>query len=75
MQSTILIVGASSGIGKHTALSFARNGWTVIACSRNLKLLNELSTLSLKSKYTKIETVRLDITHELSLKKKNKENN
>ena len=73
MKPTILIIGASSGIGKHTALSFAKNGWTVIACSRNLKLLNDLSFLSLKKKYTKIEPLKLDITQELSLKKKIKQ--
>ena len=42
MPPTILIVGASSGIGKETALAFAKNNWKVIVCSRNLKKLKDL---------------------------------
>ncbi|MEC8100394.1 MAG: SDR family NAD(P)-dependent oxidoreductase [Pseudomonadota bacterium] len=67
-NSTILIIGASSGIGKETALSFARNNWKVIACSRKLQLLKKLSQLSLKKKYKKIEVEKLDITKENNLK-------
>ena len=47
MNSTILIVGASSGIGKETALIFSKKNWKVIACSRNVKKLNDLSKLSI----------------------------
>lgn len=50
MHPTILIVGASSGIGKETALNFARNNWNVIACSRNLKRLKKLSDTLIKKK-------------------------
>ena len=50
MNSSILVVGASSGIGKHTSLEFAKNDWKVIAASRNVKLLNTLSSLSKKKK-------------------------
>ncbi len=70
MNSSILIVGASSGIGKHTSLEFAKNNWRVIAASRNVKLLNTLSLISQKKKYKKIETSKLDITDERTLKKK-----
>ena len=70
MNSSILIVGASSGIGKYTSLEFAKNNWKVIAASRNVKLLNTLSSLSQKKKYKKIETSKLDITDESTLKKK-----
>ena len=62
MHPTILIVGASSGIGKETALNFARNNWNVIACSRNLKRLKNLSDTLIKKK--KISPYRLDITNE-----------
>ncbi|MBF96921.1 MAG: putative oxidoreductase [Alphaproteobacteria bacterium MarineAlpha9_Bin4] len=68
MHSTILIVGASSGIGKHTALSFFQNNWKVIACSRNFKALKALSIKTAK-KNLKIEPVKLDITNQLACKK------
>ena len=63
MNSTILIVGASSGIGKETALVFSQNNWNVIACSRNLKKLNTLA----KQTYKNLYPCRLDITDKNNL--------
>ena len=40
---TALITGASSGIGKETALTFARNGANLILISRNEEKLKKLS--------------------------------
>jgi short-subunit dehydrogenase len=40
MASTVLITGASQGIGKATALQFARNGYSVIMAARNVDRLN-----------------------------------
>ncbi|MCV4754284.1 SDR family NAD(P)-dependent oxidoreductase, partial [Escherichia coli] len=34
-EKVVIITGASSGIGRASALIFARNGWTVIASGRN----------------------------------------
>lgn len=38
MVKTVIITGASSGIGKATTLAFASAGWNVAATSRNFKL-------------------------------------
>ena len=71
MNSNILIIGASSGIGRATAIKFSRNNWNVIAASRKLKLLKELSSFSLKGNHKKIEPVVLDITKHQDLKNHN----
>jgi len=45
MKKTILITGASSGIGKETAKLFNANGWHVVATMRNTKNETELMQL------------------------------
>ena len=42
-KKTIWITGASSGIGKATAIKFADEGWKVLISARRAELLNELS--------------------------------
>ena len=42
-KKTILITGASRGIGKEIALAFARHGWQiVITCVNRLEMLNQV---------------------------------
>lgn len=45
MNKTILITGASSGIGKETAKKFQANGWNVIATMRSPEKETELNVL------------------------------
>src|SRR5688572_1129537 len=46
MNKTILITGASSGIGKAAAVKFSNEGWNVIATMRNPEKEQELTRLS-----------------------------
>jgi 3-hydroxy acid dehydrogenase/malonic semialdehyde reductase len=42
MNRTVLITGATSGIGKATAILFAKNGFNIIICGRRKERLKEL---------------------------------
>ena len=49
MCKTVLITGASRGIGRGIALSFAKEGWQVaLNCRQNVKQLNETKALVCK---------------------------
>jgi len=62
MSQTILITGASSGIGKSTAKYFQAKGWNVIATMRTPDKEEELSQLD------NVLVARLDVTDEASIK-------
>ncbi len=60
MKKTILITGASSGIGKSTAKKFQSEGWNVIATMRTPEKETELNTTNIiykKHHHTKITTI------------------
>lgn len=57
MKDTVLITGATSGIGKQLAFDYAESGWQVIACGRNAAVLEEL-----RSHSSRITTLRFDVT-------------
>ncbi|MGI9498788.1 MAG: SDR family oxidoreductase [Geminicoccaceae bacterium] len=61
MAQTILITGASSGIGKVTAKLFQEKGWNVIATMRSPEKEEELSQLE------NVLVTRLDVTDEASI--------
>ncbi|MBJ4011337.1 SDR family NAD(P)-dependent oxidoreductase, partial [Salmonella enterica subsp. enterica serovar Kentucky] len=58
MNNTILITGATSGIGRQLALDYATSEWNVIACGRNQDVLAELEAVS-----SKIHTLQFDVTN------------
>lgn len=62
MKKTVLITGASSGIGESTAKAFLQKGYKVIGTARNLSRLEKLSHLG-------VDTVALDVTLEASIQK------
>jgi NAD(P)-dependent dehydrogenase (short-subunit alcohol dehydrogenase family) len=62
-KQTILITGASSGIGKITAKYFAENGWNVAATMRTPEKETELKQIP------NIKLYQLDVTNEESIAK------
>lgn len=59
MSKTVLITGASTGIGRSTAILFAEKGWNVIATMRNPEKANFSSD--------KIHVLPLDVTNSDSI--------
>lgn len=61
MNKTIVITGASSGIGKATAKHFSEQGWNVAATMRSPGKETELTTID------NIKLYQLDVTNETSI--------
>ncbi len=57
MAKTVLITGASAGIGKATAIYLAQNGYNVYGAARRLEKMQELKSYGIK-------TIKLDVTDE-----------
>ena len=62
ITKTVLITGASSGIGKSTAMYFSKKGWNVIATMRSPEKEMELNRIQ------NIDCVHLDVTDSDSIK-------
>jgi short-subunit dehydrogenase len=61
-KSTVLITGASSGIGYDLAEIFAKNGFNLILVSRSLDKLQELSTTLSQSYDIKVTVIPKDLS-------------
>ncbi len=60
MKKTVLVTGASAGIGKATALYLAQNGYQVYAAARRTDKMEELKSAGIKP-------IALDVTNEDSM--------
>ncbi len=60
-MKTVFITGASSGIGKASALYFQKKGWNVVATMRNPVVEKELKTLE------NVKVLKLDVTDKNSI--------
>ncbi|ADW70046.1 SDR family NAD(P)-dependent oxidoreductase [Granulicella tundricola] len=58
---TVLITGASSGIGQATALEFARQGARLLLCARRLDRLTELTPQFTEAGAEDVLNIRLDV--------------
>ena len=61
-NKTIVITGASSGIGKATAIYFTQQGWNVAATMRSIDNISDFAA------YPSIVTFKLDVTNQESIK-------
>jgi short-subunit dehydrogenase len=66
MNKTILIIGASQGLGKATAKLFIKEGWNVIGTMRHPENETELT------QFPNVSLLKLDITHPEEIKETKK---
>lgn len=67
MNKTALVTGASSGIGKATAIALAKSGFNLIICGRRREALEELR--SHLETHVKVEILQFDVREKEEVKK------
>jgi len=60
------ITGATKGIGRSTAITFANAGWDLILLSRNMDLMEKLKSELLITK-SKISLIKCDLSNSLEI--------
>lgn len=65
---TIVITGASAGIGEETARLFAAKGWRVIVGARRVERLEDLSQSLSRKNLPALTCLKLDVTNQTSVK-------
>ncbi len=63
-NKTVFITGASSGIGKSTALLFANHGANVLLCARRLEKIEELTKTITSTFNVKAHAFQLDVRNQ-----------
>lgn len=66
-RKTVLITGASRGIGKYIAFEFAQRGYNVVLCARNMELL-EQNAREIEATGGTAFAIRCDTTIELEMR-------
>ena len=66
------ITGATKGIGRSTAITFANAGWDLILLSRDLEKMEKLKD-ELSETHSKINFVKCDLTNEIQIERSVKE--
>ncbi|MEH6680303.1 MAG: SDR family oxidoreductase [Sediminicola sp.] len=61
-NNTVLITGASSGIGRALAVEFAKNGYDIIAVAKHEGSLQNLKNTLLQGPGTVVDTITLDLS-------------
>ncbi|MFZ2804085.1 MAG: SDR family oxidoreductase [Patescibacteria group bacterium] len=67
-MKTIFITGTTRGIGRETALLFARNGWRVFGCGRDEQKIAEVNEIAKKENLA-LEVFRMDVTKQEEIEK------